>query len=412
MAGARIEFAHLLRGVAAGTVVLSHLTYLIWRQPEAIGQLIAYPPVRRIVQGAEFAPITDFGLPYFWGYFGVALFFLISGFVIPFSVSSSSRSGFVTARLFRIWPTYLVGLTVAVACIASNSMLAKNPFPLSSMEILTNALIVPRWPTLTRSIDGIIWTLEVEIFFYAVCALLMDHIRRFDRRIFLWAAVVVPLAFVAGWKGGLLIHVGMPIYALANWISTVPVYICFMLCGVAFYYHYQGRFSHIGLLIAQGLLLAVFVTGMHIGVLALQGWSTPICFLIAYGVFTLGYVARERVAALPHWASRPFYWLADISYPLYVIHAVLGYTILAHAIEAGAPAWVAVAVALTAVLTLAVLVHLSVELPSRWYGKALAGKMFPAWDLNAQCDSAAMSPLNIATTSDTGPNFIIRPSRR
>src|SRR5258708_30322456 len=114
----------------------------------------------------EFEPLTDFGLPYFWGHFGVVLFFLISGFVIPFSVSSLSRSGFVAARIFRIWPTYLVGLAIAVICIASNSALSNIAFPYSSIQLLTSALIVPRCPTLTRSIDGIIWTLDIDIFFY------------------------------------------------------------------------------------------------------------------------------------------------------------------------------------------------------------------------------------------------------
>jgi|GEM_PF-273073 len=412
MAGTRIEFAHILRGVAAGTVVLSHLTYLVWRKPEVVGQLIAYPPVSRIIQDTEFATIPDFGLPYFWGYFGVALFFLISGFVIPFSVSSLSRSGFAIARLFRIWPTYLVGLAVALACIAFNSLLAKASFPYSPMEVLINALIVLRWPTSTRSIDGIIWTLEIEIFFYVTCAVLMHRIRKFDRRIFLLAVLVAPLALVVGWRGGALIRIGMPIYAVVSWVATVPVYICFMFCGVALYYHYHDRFSRIGLFAAQTLLLVVFVTGMRVGVLAEQGWTAPICFLIAYGVFTLGYAARERVSALPYWACRPFYWLADISYPLYVVHAILGYTIVVHAIEVGVPAWAAVVIAFAAVLTLATLVHLSVELPSRTYGKSLADKMRRARAFDAQCDSAAMSRLNIATTSDTGPKSIIRPSRR
>jgi peptidoglycan/LPS O-acetylase OafA/YrhL len=388
MAGTRIEFAHILRGVAAGAVVMSHLAYLIWRNPEAIGGLIAYSAVYKIINGAEYAPVTDFGLPYFWGHFGVALFFLISGFVIPFSVISLSRSGFAIARVFRIWPTYLVGLSIAVACIALNSALAKKAFPFSWVEILTNAMIVPRWPTLTRSIDGIIWTLEIEIFFYASCVLFIDFIRRFDRRIFLLAALVVPLAYFVGMHGGILIHIAMPIYALANWFSTVPVYVCFMLCGVAFYYHYENHLSHIGLLVVQAFLLMAFVTSMRVGVLAIQGWSAPICYLVAYGVFTLGYLARERLAALPYWGRWPIHWLADISYPLYAVHGVLGYTILVHAVEAGLPSWAAVMTAIGAVLSIAALVHRSVEVPSQSYGKALVVKMGRVRDFNTQCGSA------------------------
>ena len=333
----RIEFAHSLRGIAASSVVMSHLCYLIWRKPDIIGNLISYPAVPRIIEGAQFIPVTDFGLPYFWGHFGVALFFLISGFVIPFSVSSLSRPGFVVARLFRIWPTYVVGLAVAVGCIALNARLANIAFPYSPIEVLTNALIFPRWPTLTRSIDGIIWTLEIEIFFYAVCAVAANLIRTTDCRLFLFALPVVPLAYFVAAQTAVLITIGMPVYAFAHWLSSVPVYVCFMLCGTAYYYLYQERIGGIRMLALQALLLLAFVAGSRIGVLAIQGWSAPICYLVAYTVFAISYFVRDRFAALPDWWRRPVYWIADISYPLYAIHAVLGYTILVHAIEAACP---------------------------------------------------------------------------
>jgi len=41
------------------------------------------------------------------GGFGVALFFLISGFVIPFSFLRYTRTGFAIARILRLWPAYM-----------------------------------------------------------------------------------------------------------------------------------------------------------------------------------------------------------------------------------------------------------------------------------------------------------------
>ena len=49
--------------------------------------------------------------PLNWGPFGVALFFVISGFVIPFSFETYGRLDFIVARFFRIYPTYLTGLS-------------------------------------------------------------------------------------------------------------------------------------------------------------------------------------------------------------------------------------------------------------------------------------------------------------
>lgn len=412
MASTRIEFAHILRGFAAGAVVASHLGYLVWNNPKAVGQLIAYPATPNIISHAEFVPLTDFGLPYFWGHVGVALFFLISGFVIPFSLSSMSRPGFMIARAFRIWPTYVFGLAIAVGCIALNSALAGNAFPYSPLQILLNALIVPRGPTLAPSIDGIIWTLEVEIFFYAVCAISMEQIRKYDRRIFLYCAVVVPIAYFDILGTPLLLRFGLPVYAVAYWLSTVPVYVCFMFCGTAFYFHYQRRFGILELFAAQLFLLLIFVTAMRVGALAGLGWTPPICYSVAYCIFALAYFARRQISELPDWARRPFQSLADISYPLYVVHAVLGYTILVHTVEVGLTAWAAVAIACVAVLCLAVVVHYAIELPSQAYGKILAAKLVPTQPLSGHPDPAAISRLNVEVTSVTGPKAIIRPSRR
>ena len=375
MAHARIEFAHILRGFAASAVIVSHLGYLIWRQPEMIGAVIAYPQVPEIIRGVRFTPITDFAVPYFWGHLGVALFFLISGFVIPFSVAAMSRGGFAVARVFRIWPTYLFGLSLAIACIALNAALAGQAFPYSPLQVLLNALIIPRWPTLAPSIDGIIWTLEIELFFYATCIVLMNSIRAYDCRLFLLALAVVPLAYFARLGGGVLLRIGMPVYALVYWAATVPIYICFMFCGVAFYFHYKDRLNLTGLLATQAFLILCFVTSLQIGFLAGQDWSAPISYVAAYGVFALLYFSRDGISALPAWARRPFELLADISYPLYAVHGVFGYTVLVHVLAAGVPSSTAVGIAAVAVLSLAIAVHFLIELPSQSYGKALAAKI-------------------------------------
>ena len=152
------------------------------------------PSLPQFLSATAFHGITDFGIKDFWGHFGVALFFLVSGFVIPFSVATQSQGAFATSRIFRIWPTYVTGLVITILCIKFNSEHASVAFPYTTIEILKHILIVPRWPTLTRPIDGIIWTLEVEVFFYAFCLLMMQRLRHFDQKIFLIGLLCVPAA--------------------------------------------------------------------------------------------------------------------------------------------------------------------------------------------------------------------------
>jgi peptidoglycan/LPS O-acetylase OafA/YrhL len=370
--GKRIAFAHLLRGVAAGSVVLFHFAYLIWRRPDIIGQLIAFPGLDSLVDQVSFMPLPNFGLPLFWGHFGVALFFLVSGFVIPFSMSSLSRAGFAAGRVLRIWPTYLVGLAVAIICVGLNAILSGGAFPYTLGEVLTNALIMPRWPSLTRSIDGIIWSLEIEIFFYGFCIFVANWLRLLDPRVFLFSISAIPAAYAASVAKPQLIATNVFLFSLSHWASIMPTYVCFLLCGTAYYYNYRGRLSLVETLVIQGFLFLCFAISLRIGLLAVLDWSMAICYFLAYCIFALAYFGRERIAALPMWVAAPLGLLADISYPVYTVHGVLGYTLIGHLLASGAASGIAVGFAVCVVLAVAFVIHRIVEVPTHSLGRLAA----------------------------------------
>jgi peptidoglycan/LPS O-acetylase OafA/YrhL len=366
----RVEFAHLLRGMAAGSVLLHHFFHMFWYRPRVVADLIVQPDLPSVVANPPSFTITDFGIPDFWGHFGVALFFLVSGFVIPFSVNSLSRLGFVIARVLRIWPTYMVGFTITLVCLAVNASRAGVAFPYRAWDVLSHYLILPRWPTLSHPMDGILWTLEIELFFYFVCLLFSHRLRRFDLSIFLLSLLSAPVAVIASLAAPVLLKWSFPVFALVHWGSSMMQFLCFLLVGTAYHYFFKGRINRSMLLMLHALLLSAFVLSWRQGLMSEQGWSGPISYLVAYVTFTVAFMCREGVSRLPQ--RRLFFGLADISYPLYVVHGVLGYSILAHAIKAGVgPGW-ALLLALAASFSLAIILHVLVERPSRELGRSLA----------------------------------------
>ena len=87
----RLANLDLLRLLAAVMVVFYHYTYSGY----ATGSWnpVAYP---------ELSPITQ----HFWG--GVSLFFIISGFVIAYSAQNRSAFDFLTSRIARLYPAFIV----------------------------------------------------------------------------------------------------------------------------------------------------------------------------------------------------------------------------------------------------------------------------------------------------------------
>jgi len=152
----------------------------------------------------------------------------------------------------------------------------------------------------------------------------------------------------------------------------------FLLVGTAFHYFFCRRLRPIEFVLLQAGLLFVFLLSWRLNFAKGDGWGEPVSYLIAYTMFALMFGFRDVVAALPAPLPaplrRPFAGLADISYSLYVVHGILGYTIIGLMLNAGFGAASAIIAAIVAGLGTAIVLHVTVERTSRVFGKALAAR--------------------------------------
>ncbi|GAA1730473.1 acyltransferase [Aeromicrobium alkaliterrae] len=105
-----------------------------------------------------------------YGFLGVQLFFVISGFVILMSVENRSVRQFAAARAARLFPAYWVAVLATAALLVWIAPQLHQDVSLS--QVLVNLTLL-QTPLGIAPVDGVYWTLWVEVTFYAAIALLV-----------------------------------------------------------------------------------------------------------------------------------------------------------------------------------------------------------------------------------------------
>jgi peptidoglycan/LPS O-acetylase OafA/YrhL len=356
MESQKIEFANGLRGIAALSVIAGHYLAVFWKFPDAVQVLTGL--VRSPVPwpaGSELANASPVDL----GAFGVALFFLISGFVIPFSFQSYGRLDFLVGRFFRIYPTYWIGLTISLGVLAIGAWAMGTPFPDSAREVLYGYMIGTRDIAWVKSVDGVVWTLEIELKFYLICALIAPWLREGSLKVFL---VPVALLVVSCGLGATLKFAPTTTFFFV--VLSAP-YVLFMFAGVAFNYLHRGILRPAATAAAIVAIMLMFWLAQHFNFIT----STP--FLLTYAAAVSIFTVAMRYPIIIRSIPLVEFW-AGISYPLYIVHGVTGYVLMEVLIASGIGSWPAILIAFVTVAIFARVLHAGVEAPSHRIGRRIA----------------------------------------
>lgn len=266
-----------------------------------------------------------------YGWTGVEVFFLISGFVICMSTWGRSLGDFVVSRACRIYPAYWVAvlLTAGVVALWPQVRSVKNwDVVLTNLTMLQQGMGV--W-----DVDGVYWTLFAELKFYVLFAIVVATGVTYRKCVLfcgLWtvAAVIAPSA-----------HIKL----LDIW--AMPLFSPYFIAGIAFYL--MHRFKPTALLwgiVGLSLLLALHGVPKRVADNAdgvVPTWPATLIIVLAFVLMALiANGALDRV----QWR-----WLATagaLTYPLYLLHQYIGMTII-YGLRSHVPAALLVG-ALTAVM--------------------------------------------------------------
>jgi len=288
-----------LRFLAALAVVFYHYTFV---HTVSISDVYSYPI------------LGDF---FKYGYMGVELFFMISGFVILMTVINKSPVDFIISRISRLYPAFWIALSITTISIIL--FVADGSKEISLSQFLINLSMVPEYINI-ESIDPVYWTLQVEIkfYFWIFIIVLMNKIANIENFISAW--LLISILDVFDFSHDLTRLLFIPEWA--------PYF-----CGGALFFiiKTQGLNVKRGLLLFVAYLLSVHYVIVEAGQKASHFESdfSPIVVtsLISalYLLFTL--VISRRVEYLK---SRYIVLIGALTYPLYLIHNVLGEIIFTH----------------------------------------------------------------------------------
>lgn len=364
----RYPFANQLRGIAAILVLISHYGFFYWVRPDYV-QVLAHLPTDYLANAGYFvAQITQLNnsmrmLGIDLGVIGVALFFLISGFVITLSFQHYQPTQFLVARLFRIYPTYWVSLFLL--CVAVYGY-AKVSYPIGG--ILSNALLLHDWLG-DSTLDDVNWSLLIEIKFYLLIALAVA-VRQLHTRfliIFISLSCFGLLLISVYYQTILLSYPNLR--QIIDTCTYSSLFLLYMQIGVRYANYRQNIMSGRVLWLDIGLISILFVSCCVTQVI----FNSKI-ILISYTLATIIFFsfAHTSIQQWSGWNNRLLQFFTKISYPLYLLHAVIGYILLTLFLQHQVAPVYSILLTTGFIILLSWLLHYVVEKPSQILGKNLA----------------------------------------
>ena len=315
---------------------------------------------------------TEFGLavrtPYSptiaQGHFGVHLFYALSGYLIyatldrDWNTRSPTHSrrkwlwNFWTKRVFRIYPLYLanIALVLALAPTIRDGLTTGN--------LLSHLFGLHSWFRAHHgAINGVLWTLSIEIQFYALAPFFYLWARRVSDRTLIactltvWAASYIAIRHVLIERFGFWTNLGAPdTWSYFIGLSQLPSALPLFVIGFLAYRRKSTAASYATIIIAVAIFAALPYAQRQVARAQVDRVLLNYATSLLAGCCFLPLLANASAMTVKDtFLTRFMWWISGISYSFYVWHMLVIHLVVQHASGQGLGFKVLVAFWLTAI---------------------------------------------------------------
>lgn len=276
-----IESVQFLRGIAAFGVMLSHSSGLML-------------PKTNILQ-----PISIFGSA------GIYVFFIISGFIIPYSMHQNNYSprhfkNLMLRRIVRIEPTYIICIAMIIGLYYFTYFFSMHTFagivPLDWGNVLghigyINAFTHRPW------LSPVFWTLAIEFEYYILIGLVFSLVTSSNKKVLLTSNILLLATFY------LTPYLNGDSFNIYN--AYIFYFISFFLMGIALFLKRVDKITN-----AEFIVLIILDSAV-----CAQNFGFSVLMVCIFSLLSIVFIKRVP--------SKILLWLGTISYSLYLTHGIV-----------------------------------------------------------------------------------------
>jgi peptidoglycan/LPS O-acetylase OafA/YrhL len=235
------------------------------------------------------------------GQYGVQLFFMVSGFVIYWTLNKVDKPmDFIVSRFSRLYPAFWAAAILTFTIIYIFDLPGRE---IGFKKAALNALMFHEYFNI-KHIDGVYWTLTVELTFYFwIFTFYLSGLLKYAEYL------LSPIILISILQSQNIIELPW----LLNKLLLVN-YVSFFIAGICFY-KIANLISNRWTLLVLGFCLVstIFVYSVNVFILSSM-------FYIFFHLATSG--------RLKFLSIKPLIFLGGISYSLYLLHQNIGYVII------------------------------------------------------------------------------------